>query len=546
MLLELASIGLIIPLLASFLSDSALTDMAFLGMTSSSLTSLQLSAVAVTVWWTVIFVKFLFNFYALNYQNKFVYFAGNHLSSLLFSSYLQKPYEFFVDRHSSGLMLNMTSELNYVSSLVQATLIFLAETVMVVGLAIFMFWMNPLIFIVIVTLLAVLSMALVASLKNRTKLWGNQRDSLEKSRNKLLSESFLGIKELVVAGGRRIVMSRLADLNATLADISVRHQVAQQIPRYLLELVVALMILIIFFIEATLRGRSSQEIVVLLGVVAIIGLRLIPAFNRIIFTYQTFQFTAPVIDRYLRDIGPDSFCTKCNKDRDIKNKWRFQSEILFKGVSFKYLGAVSPVLSNINLCIKSGERLGVQGVSGSGKTTLLSLLLGVLRPTQGSVHVDGAPVQSMLELWHQQLGYVSQSTFLYDDSIARNVAFGQDPRKIDYERIHRAITAVKLEELIFSLPLGVETHVGELGSRLSGGQRQRLGIARALYKDPQLLVLDEITSGLDEKTEADIIRMLRSLRSEMTIVVVSHRPSIFELCDRIISVENGEIKYNKN
>ena len=221
---------------------------------------------------------------------------------------------------------------------------------------------------------------------------------------------------------------------------------------------------------------------------------------------------------------------------------QFEKSITFDNVSFKYESAHKPSLSDVSFSIGIGESVGIVGPSGAGKSTLVDLLLGLLQPTTGRILVDGTPINSSLGGWQRNLGYVPQSIYLIDDSLAKNVAFGLDDAEIDQDRVMESIKLAQLSEFIDSLPLGVETVVGERGVRLSGGQRQRIAIARALYENPGILVLDEATSALDSATEAEVMDAVRQLQSTRTVIIVAHRLTTVAHCDRIVRIEDGRLE----
>jgi len=218
-----------------------------------------------------------------------------------------------------------------------------------------------------------------------------------------------------------------------------------------------------------------------------------------------------------------------------------QQDIRLSGVAYQYPAASLPALADISLCIKCGESVGFVGASGSGKSTLIDVILGLLPPQVGKVSVDGQDISTCLLAWQARIGYVPQTIYLTDDSLRRNIAFGIPESEIDDAAIQRTVKAAQLEELVNELPEGVNTVVGERGSRLSGGQRQRIGIARALYHDPDVLVLDEATSALDPVTEQGVMSAVVALKGKKTILIVARRLSTVEHCDRLYTIERGRI-----
>jgi ABC-type multidrug transport system fused ATPase/permease subunit len=210
-------------------------------------------------------------------------------------------------------------------------------------------------------------------------------------------------------------------------------------------------------------------------------------------------------------------------------------------MSFQYPGSDKIAVKNVSFFVKKGESVGVIGGSGAGKSTIIDLFLGLLQPSAGRILVDGIDIQNNLRGWQNQIGYVPQSIYLTDDSLRKNIAFGLPSDEIDEKALLEAVRAAQLESFISELPQGLDTEVGERGVRLSGGQRQRIGIARALYHNPNVLVLDESTSSLDHETEVSVMEAIKALQGKKTILIVAHRLSTITHCDRIIKFNNGQL-----
>jgi len=262
-----------------------------------------------------------------------------------------------------------------------------------------------------------------------------------------------------------------------------------------------------------------------------------PTVNRLISSVQSLRYGISVVDTLYEEFQLE---TPTRSDDDHQ-RLGFEDSLEVKRVQFAYAGASEPAMQDISISIKKGESIGIIGPSGAGKSTLIDVLLGLLAPDSGELTLDGVNVRGALRSWQDQIGYVPQSIFLTDDSVRRNVAFGLSNEQIDETAVWRALESAQLDQFIRALPDGLDSIVGERGVRLSGGQRQRIGIARALYHDPAVLVLDEATSSLDTITEKSVMQAVRDLKGNKTIVIVAHRYSTVEYCDRLYRLDFGRV-----
>jgi len=273
-----------------------------------------------------------------------------------------------------------------------------------------------------------------------------------------------------------------------------------------------------------------------LGLFAATAFRTMPSVNRISATVQSMRFNRPLLQlTYEVLVSPTG---ELRESGDVPVSWQ---RIRFRNVSYRYPSAARNSLDNVTLEIRAGEFVGITGESGAGKSTMVDVLLGLLTPTSGSLEIDGRSITGIDSGWTRNVGYVPQSIFLIDDSIAANIALGVPRHEIDEVKLRKVVHEVRLDDFVESQVSGIQTVVGEKGVRMSGGQRQRIGIARALYRDPSLLVLDEATSALDAATETAVMDTVLSLKGSRTIVAIAHRTSTLAACDRVIGFSNGRV-----
>ena len=309
------------------------------------------------------------------------------------------------------------------------------------------------------------------------------------------------------------------------------------IPRLYLELlsVAGLAALVLSMLAL---GRASESLLPLLALFAGGAFRLMPAINRITFAFQSLRMGRPIVEVLQANVLRNVFIEPNTQDAA---PIRLQHSIQFEDVSYSYPTTEKSVFEGLSFEIEKGSQVGLVGTTGAGKSTLVDILLGLLKPTRGRVTVDGVDISSNLRSWQNLVGYVPQTIYLLDASIRVNVAFGVTEEEVDDKKVFRALDLAQLREFVDELPNGMYEFVGERGVRLSGGQRQRIGIARALYLDPQVLVFDEATSALDEETENDVMKSVEYLRNDRTVLIVTHRLSALQKCDRIITIDNGTI-----
>ena len=399
-------------------------------------------------------------------------------------------------------------------------------------------WIDPIGAVGIFMFFGILSGLFFQLSKNILKSWGQKREVLDKSISKIILESFGNIREVKIFNRSDFFSNKLKNENFSKTKLTYLHTTLVNSPRFYLELVsvIALSIFIVSFIS---QEKNIVELISIIGVFVAGSFRVIPSLNRIISARQHIKYHENTLDLIFNELNqkenePDIF-------EESNNNFEFKSSIRLKDISFKYLKADDYILNNINFEIFVGESVGIIGKSGSGKSTFVDIFSGLLFPQSGSVSIDNYILKNKdFPRWKNLIGYVSQSTNLIDDSILANVAFGDlNPNK---NRVDNVLKDAQLYEYVYSLPDGINTNIGENGINLSGGQIQRLAIARALYKQPKILILDEATSSLDNDTENFLIKSINTLKRKVTILMIAHRLTTLSDCDRIYELAGNKFK----
>jgi ABC-type multidrug transport system fused ATPase/permease subunit len=269
---------------------------------------------------------------------------------------------------------------------------------------------------------------------------------------------------------------------------------------------------------------------------------MIPSVNRILSSLQIIRSSMPSIDNlYLEFTKIENTRNELNINKGNETAFNFENRVEIRNVNYNYLNVDKTTLKNINIIINKGDFIGIIGPSGSGKSTFIDIILGLLNPSSGEIFIDNFNIKTNIRYWQKLIGYVPQNIYLIDDTIKANIAFGLNDEDISDYLLNKCIKSAQLHEFIMSLENGINTIVGERGARLSGGQRQRIGIARALYHNPEILILDEATSSLDNDTENRIMDDINQLKGNKTIILIAHRLSTLNNCDKIIKIINGEL-----
>lgn len=540
MVLETLGIGLVVPMIALLTASDSRDRFPVLGPVLAALgnprhelvvTAAMLGLVGVYL------IKTLYLAFLVWLQSRFAYGIHAQLSQRLFTIYLRQPYAFHLHRNSAQLLRNVTGEVHmFTNGAMMPGMLLVSETLVLVGLFALLLAVEPVGAVLVVGFLGVTGWGFHRATRARIARWGLARQHHEGLRIQHLQQGLGGAKDVKLLGRETEFLEQYRAHNVQSARAGQLQYTVQQLPRLWLELL-AVSGLAALVLSMLWQGRAVEAVLPTLGLFAATAFRLMPSVNRSLNSLNSLRYALPVVNTLYAE---SRLPTPEAENRRIVTQ-PFREALELDRVTFAYAGATVPALSDLSLVVRRGESVGFIGTSGAGKSTLVDVLLGLLVPIGGEVRVDGRNIHADIRNWQNQIGYVPQSIFLTDDTLRRNVAFGLSDGQIDDAAVWRTIHAAQIDEFVRSLPNGLDTRVGERGVRLSGGQRQRIGIARALYHDPAILVMDEATSSLDPATERDVMRAVMTLHGEKTIVLVAHRLTTVEYCDRLYRLERGKV-----
>lgn len=463
------------------------------------------------------------------------------ISNQTLAAYLDKPYRFHLQNNSSVLFKNITTEV------IQVTQNFLNSALKLISEAFIIFFMLLFLFLIYpkVTLVVLLSMLgaggiLYWVLQHRMKELSARRAGYNAEYVKAGMEALEGVKDVKVFDVQDFFKVRFAAAFTRWSRVGIRFAISNQTPRYLLETLLFGALIGTMGISVY-RGSDSEELISVISALGLASVKIFPSIVNISQGMANVRFYSKNLDIIAAVIreAQRSEREQARVNRAVPDT---RTAIRLENVYFTYEGGDRPALSDISLTIPPLQTTAFVGESGSGKSTLIDILTGLLVPEKGAFYYGDTRIEpDTLSAYRRKIGYVPQHIFLYDDTLSRNIAFGIPEEEIDERRVRKAIRSAQLSGWFEELPDGLATRIGERGVRLSGGQRQRVGIARALYREPELLIFDEATSALDTQTEAEVNRAIKALSSQITIVIVAHRPSTIRQADWVYRLDKGKL-----
>lgn len=491
----------------------------------------------------LIIIYILKNIYVMvmySLQYRFVFNNQQRLSVRMMKSYMQQDYLFHVSKNVAEFQRNITSDVNGFFTVALNVLQFLAEFSVSTVLVIFLLIQDWVSTIAIAALLFLFMGVFTVFFRKVLVKIGEESRQANVLVTKWLFQAFSGIKEIKVANKESFFIRNYDKNYKDCARVQRQQSILTYLPKPVMETVCICSLMLAMIIKIAVVKSDIVSFVTTLSVFAVAAFRMLPSFNKITGYISGMMFNKPAIDSVYRDLKEieQLMMQKTVEQEDTENISLNQS-IRLNDVYFQYPGSDKWILKGANLEIQKNTSVALIGASGAGKTTAADLILGILEPQQGTVTIDGIDIKKCMKSWHEGIGYIPQVIYLMDDNIRANVAFGIPESEIDDAAIEKALQEAQLDQFVHALPDGLNTMIGDRGVKLSGGQRQRIGIARALYRNPNVLVLDEATSALDSDTEREVMEAIDGLHGTRTLIVIAHRLSTISKCDKIYEVDNG-------
>lgn len=484
-------------------------------------------------------VTFLF----YKFEAGLLYDSYSKMSTILFDGYMKAPYSFHLRRNSSEIIRNTYIETKYIVTSTMVSLLgIMFNLIVVTSIFFFLVYLYPLVTISLTLSLGISSLIGLSKLRNATEYYGNLA---QRNRGKIIGHvqmSVGAIKFLLISNRQDTLVKNYELLVKDFSNTFKFSKVLSKATKPFVEALTITILLSTAFILSWFDFTFST-ILTVLTLFASASIRLIPSIREILSYVTDLNYHKNSLDPVVNDLKEINGLTKHKEvNKGIDKSFKFNNRIELKNLSFQYDTGKSDVLSNVNLVIEKGQHVGIVGASGSGKSSLIDVILGLLQPSEGDVLVDGENINSNLAGWTSLIGYIPQDNYICDDTLKQNVALGIDDKCIDDDRFWKSIEGAQLKSVIETSPNGVNTLLGERGANLSGGQRQRIGIARAIYGDPEIIIMDEATSALDNSTEKAFLDALDDIGKNKTLITVAHRLSTIKDCDIIYFMEDGQIK----
>lgn len=548
-LLETVVVSLVLPLVSVIMNPDMIHSNKWLNMVYAFLgcktdNSFLIAIISAMIAGYVF--KNIFLYYMYYQQAKFVTENQFRMSKKLLQNFLNKPYEYYLNASTGNIIRIIQGDVGNVFTLLNNVLQFMTECFVAISLVVLLLIVDPVMTLLILAILLITMIGSKFVFKGKLAKAGEEAQHYSGMMNKWMIHSIEGIKDIKILH-KEDSFVQIYEENGIKNTIAQRKNATlSQAPRLLIEgISMCGMLLMLAVMLAS--GREISGMLAQISAFAMAAVRLMPSANRMNTYINAISFLEPSLRTVCENADvTDNIKTKSNTKTNAEDtKLEIKDKIEIKELLYQYPKAEAPIFNHVEMTIPVGKSVAIIGPSGAGKTTIVDILLGLLEPQEGKILADGVDVNQNYAGWLAKIGYIPQTIFMIDDSIKNNIAFGVPEDEIDEDRVWEVLEEAQLTNHIRSLPKGIHTGIGEKGVRMSGGQRQRLGIARALYHNPEILVFDEATSALDNDTEAAIMESINHFRGKKTMVIIAHRLGTIKDCDLVYRVEHGTITLEK-
>jgi len=540
--IDLLGVGLIGPYVAMMLDADI---QAQITSQVNNFFNIQLDNLSILKWFSVFillafFVKMLAGVFVNYLIIRFAEEQSLYLKFKLMKIYQFMPYRESINRNSADYVFRIQHLTNdYAGNVLTRLLKMLSDILVAIILFAFLAYQNIFVLLSLLLLLLIIMGGYDALFKSKLKTYSVEANEASRDTLRSVNEAMGGLKEIRILGKESLFFNFVKQSAQKHSSILIKRNTIVQMPRYLLEFSFVFFVVIISNVYLFSAGNIN-EFIPLMAMFAAAALRLLPSAASISSNLSGIRAGRNTVDLLFEDYQNKDWQNGKNAGRGDKQISEF-AILQLENVDFAYTSDAHKALNNISLTIESGDAVGLIGHSGAGKTSLVDLILGLLDPVRGRVKVNGIALDECLKDWHKKIAYIPQDIFLLDATFEMNISFEKNAENIDREKLQKAIEKASLSDVVQALPSGLQTKIGERGIRLSGGQRQRVALARAFYHDREFLIMDEATNALDEATETRIINEIKKLKGNITMIVIAHRMSTVQHCNKIIELKEGQI-----
>lgn len=555
-LLETVGVSMLLPVVQAIMDPEQLMENELVGKVTEALhieTSRQLIILMLGALIALYVVKNAYLLFQTYVQNTFVTRNRNRMISRVMREFLNRPYEEYLGADIPTVFRLTDSDIPNAFQLILVMIQMVTEIVVAGFLCIVLVVVSPAMSLFIFCIFLGMTLMITKVLKPRLNAIGHKNQQIQSRIAKWRIQSIYGLKDVKVLHREEFFVRNYYESGAIGADVARNYAVFNNLPRLLIE-TIFMASMLLFIMLYMLRGGNITVLIPQLSAFAVAGIRVMPGTNRINTYLSEIAYSQPCLDYLYENLtanmkmdvnGSVTGLARGAGAQAQEVRTHLQDKIVLDHITYAYPNTEKNIFTDAHMEVKKGQSVGIMGPSGAGKSTVVDILLGLLRVQAGTITCDGVNIFDNYADWLSKIGYIPQSIYLIDESIRDNIAFGIDADKIDDRRIWEVLEEAQLKEFVEELPEGLDTTIGDRGVRISGGQRQRLGIARALYHNPEILVFDEATSALDNDTEKAVMDAINNFHGRKTMVIIAHRLNTIAKCDVIYKVDGEKIVETK-